>query len=444
MRTTIHSKILSIVKGLFERNRVVYLSCLFVWSCVIAQNDNPLGIEIESGSAYMIEVSSGRVLYSKNPHRSIYPASTTKLATVLLSYSKLSSRLEEKVVIQKEMIGAISHEKKVASNYTFPAYWLETNSSNMGLRLGEEMCLEDLFKGALVVSANDACNALALTTSGSYEKFMQEMNEMASHLGCKNTYFVNPHGLYQPTQKSSVYDLVQIAKEVIKYPFLTKITAQSTYKRPATNKKGSVFLASTNKLLHKGKFYCIGACGLKTGFTQQSGASFVAYAKNDHREILLAISNNPKRAAVFEEAKAILTLALNEPKQEQFFYAAGTKLAQTRQVPWTKGRLQVLAKDQVKTEVYASENETFNGVISWLDLVPPIKKGHYVGRLDIRNAQGKVVSSTALIAANDLEPSYLFHLMHCIYSAPFISVGIGIFVIIFVVIAGVIWRKKSY
>lgn len=387
-----------------------------------ADEYNPLDVEVECSCAYMIDLTTGRVLYSKNCHQKIFPASTTKMATALLSYRKLRSRLDEVVNIQKEMIGAISTEKKIASNYSTPAHWIEFGSSHMGLKIAEQMRIRDLLMGCLIVSANDACNALALTSCAKYETFMSELNSMVRQLGCKHTHFINAHGLYHPQQVTTVYDLVLIAKALLQEEFLRDVVSQSVYKRPKTNKQEPALMHNTNLLLRKGKYFCPGACGVKTGKTKQSGASFVAYAKNEHRQVLVGLSGTTNLLTTFEDAKKLLQAALNEVKKESFFYAAGAKLSQMRSVTGAKGKLEVKVKDQLKIAVYSSEEGSFKGVIHWQNLVPPVKKGHYVGKIDIVAEDGSIAASSALLAANDLEPSLTFQLRHWFQQYTLLSV----------------------
>jgi D-alanyl-D-alanine carboxypeptidase (penicillin-binding protein 5/6) len=389
---------------------------------------NPFGCEIEAGSVLMIDVPTGRVLFSKDPHKKIHPASTTKIATALLVYQKLKDRLESPVEITRDMVGAISPAKKIASGYSLPAHWIETASTHMGLKVGEIMSVHDLLRGALIVSANDASNALALTASGSYSQFMQELNAYAKGLGCLNTHFLNAHGLYHPEHVSTVYDLAILGRVLLLEPDLANIVNTRSFKRPQTNKQEPALMHNTSLIRPPGKIYYSKACGVKVGYTIHSGGSLVAAAKDESRFVLVSLSDCASLSKCFEEARKLMEVALEEKRIEKIYFKAGAPLATKHKISGASQPIEAMVKDYVKLSFYPSEEVPFKGQIVWETLVPPVKKGQYVGRVEIIDPQEKVMASSILVAMNDVEPNLFFHMTHGAkkYPVPTVVLILGI------------------
>lgn len=382
------------------------------------QNVDPFGIEVSSGSVVMLDAVTGKILYAKNPHKVIYPASTTKMATALLSYRLLHNRLDDVVTMNRDMVGAISPDKKRASNYKVPAHWIETASSHMGLKLGEQMNVLDLLRGCLIVSANDASNALALTAGSTYSQFMEKLNAMVKELGCQDSKFINPHGLYQPDQISSAYDLALIGRALIQEPVLKEIVATRLFNRPKTNKQEPALMHNTNLLIQPGKYFSKWASGIKRGYTTQSGSTMISYAQNGERQIILAVADIATSAQCFADSKALIQCAMTEPKVEKCFYPAGTVLNYLHYVRGASRPVQALVKDDVKISIYPSDELSVKGRIHWLELVPPISKNQFVGRVEVVSADGRVLSNSPLTAAYAVEPTLLFQLQHWVSLNP--------------------------
>lgn len=412
--------------SVLRKKRIIFFVFLRSVSTLYADSVdiNPFGFEIESGTAFMIDVSSGRVLFSKNPHKLIHPASTTKIATVLVAYEKLRNSLEEPVEITRDMVGAVSPAKKIASGYTLPPHWIETASTHMGLKVGEIMSVHDLLRGSLIVSANDASNAIALTSYGSYDAFMNRVNEKARELGCLNTCFLNAHGLYQPQHLTTVYDLTLLARALLSEPVLAEISNTRVFKRPKTNKQEPTLMHNTT-LIPKhghGKVYYSKACGVKFGYTIVSGSSLVAAAKNESRFVLLSISDCSSPVKCFAEAKRLLATALEEEPVQKEYFKAGTILPTQHPIKGAGHGLQAMVKDSVEVSFYPSEEGSVKGRIIWQTLVPPVKKGQYVGRIEIIDAEEKVLASSILVATKDVDPNLTFHVKHWVNNHMFAAI----------------------
>src|SRR6056297_929240 len=218
--------------------------------------------DIFSEGAILINASTGQILFEKNPHKRLYPASTTKILTALLIEEKFN--LDDKVTIDPE------------SPFTIGA--------RIYVHEGEIFTIEQLLNALLIDSANDVANALAVYHSGSLEAFSKEMNEKAKSLGAQNSNFVNPSGLHNSDHYSTAFDLSQIAKEFYKNEVLMAIVKKSTYSIPATNKVDETrYLKSSNKFLYsESNNYLLdyrgnqvfakldSVTGMKTGYTDEA------------------------------------------------------------------------------------------------------------------------------------------------------------------------------
>lgn len=198
----------------------------------------PLNIKAESDlaptakSAILIEASTGQVLYNKNEHEKLAPASMTKVMSMLLIMEALDEgqiKLEDKVTISQNAASM--------------------GGSQLFLQPNTEAKVEDLLKGIAVASGNDAVVAMAEKIAGSEEKFVQMMNDKAKKLGLKNTSFKNPHGLDAEGHYTSAYDMAIMAKELVKHEQILNYT--SIYEEYLTKSDGTqLWMVNTNKLVY--------------------------------------------------------------------------------------------------------------------------------------------------------------------------------------------------
>ncbi|MBR1376655.1 MAG: D-alanyl-D-alanine carboxypeptidase [Bacilli bacterium] len=209
---------------------------------IIPVKAEELDLAPNAKSAILIEASTGNILYEKNSHEKLPPASMTKMMSMLIILESIDK-------------GIINWDDIVTAS---------ANASSMGgsqilLETGEEMSVSDLFKGIAVASGNDAVVALAEAIAGTTSEFVNMMNERASELGLQDTYFKNPHGLNDTNHYSSAHDMAMIAKELVKHEKVFEYTSiYEDYLRQGTNRK--LWLVNTNKVVCK--FYHKGSFGL--------------------------------------------------------------------------------------------------------------------------------------------------------------------------------------
>ena len=222
--------------------------------------------DIQAKSALLVDANTGAIVYAKNEHQELYPASLTKIMTALL-------------VVEAIDKGQLSLDQEVTASSTIES--LDTDGSTANIKPGEIMTVEQLLYCMLVVSANEACVILAEAVSGSVDAFVDQMNEKAQALGCENTHFVNPTGLHDSQHYTSAWDLYLITKEALTHKDFVRISDTGDITLPATNLHEARALHSTNYLISVWRsrgYINKNAHGIKTGSTSEAGHCLVSSA----------------------------------------------------------------------------------------------------------------------------------------------------------------------
>jgi serine-type D-Ala-D-Ala carboxypeptidase (penicillin-binding protein 5/6) len=224
------------------------------------QLDRPV---IKASALYLIELQSGRVLLEKNATRRLPPASLTKVMTALVALE--SAQPQEVVKIDQR---ALLHR------------------SSLNLRAGEEFLLRDLLTAMLVISANDACQSVALHVGGDEKRFVSMMNERALSLGLQNTHFANPCGFDAPGHYSTAAELARLSDHALHVPDISMMVRTVTREIATVDGKRQVSLYSTNELLRDPDVN-----GVKTGYTSKAGRCMIASMfKDGHRLLLVGLN----------------------------------------------------------------------------------------------------------------------------------------------------------
>ena len=232
-----------------------------------------INLDLKSKSAIMIEESSKKILFEKDAHEKMAPASMTKIMTLLLVAEAIS---DNRISLDQEV--------------TASEYAVSMGGSQVYLEANSKYKISELIKAVGIGSANDAAVVLAEVVGGTVENFVAMMNSKAKELGLTDTNFKNPHGLDEANHYSTAYDMAMIASELVKYDFILDVT--STYEDHFTHPNGnSIWLVNTNSLI---RFYD-GIDGLKTGFTTEAGYCLTATKKVDDMRILTVTMNAETR-----------------------------------------------------------------------------------------------------------------------------------------------------
>ena len=337
-------------------------------------------------SAIMIEASSGKVLFDKNSHEKLPPASMTKMMSMLL-------------IVEAVEDGIISWDQKIT---------VSENASGMGgsqilLETGEQMSVDDLFKGVAIMSGNDAVVALAEAVAGTEDEFVKMMNKRAKELGLKDSVFKNPHGLDDANHYSSAYDMSLIAKELVKHDRILKYTSTyEDYLRKGTERE--LWLTNTNKLT---RFYP-GVDGLKTGYTKEAGYCLTSTAKRDGMRITV-VMGEPDTKTRNSETSTMLDYAFAQYKVEELINKKS--VIAKKEVEKGKSKyVKIVPKEDIvlltkKTDKIGKI--TYN--LNLKKVKAPVKKGKVLGDIEVKR-NGKIINKVNVTVKNDVKEANFIEL----------------------------------
>lgn len=340
-------------------------------------NAEELNLATNAKSAILIEASTGEIIFEKNSHERLVPASMTKMMSMLLIIESI-----EKGIISWDEVVTVSEN---ASSMGGSQILLETN---------EKMSVSDLFKGIAVASGNDAVVAMAEKIAGTEDAFVNMMNNRAKELGLKDTNFKNPHGLDTANHYSSAYDMAMIAKELVKHEEVFKYTSiYEDYLRQNTDKE--IWLVNTNKLV---RFYD-GVDGLKTGYTAGAGYCLTATAKKNGMRIIAVAMGEPDSKTRNAEITSMLDYAFAQYEIETVL--STDSVLGKRKVEKGKDEYVTIVPTKNINLLYKKtddrKNVTYDVKID--SLKAPIKKGDIVGKVEIKD--GNNILNTIDVTVND-------------------------------------------
>ncbi len=236
------------------------------------------GGEVAAKAALLIDPDTEEILYARNIHERLYPASLTKIMTASLVLEAVDS-------------GKLTMDTVLTASETALA-GLPADGSNAGIKVGEELTVRDLLQCVMTVSANEACNVLAEAVSGSVADFVEAMNAKAQALGCENTHFANTNGLQDIQHYTSAWDMYLIVKNARTHPDFMPLSNNRHVEIPATNLSAARNYYTTNHLIstwRSAKYLYSGAEGIKTGSTSDAGLCLVSSATRSGRSLISVV-----------------------------------------------------------------------------------------------------------------------------------------------------------
>ena len=349
-------------------------------------NEDNAPLSVSSKSAILMDVGSGQILYEKNAHDKLPPASVTKVMTMLLICEALDS-------------GKITLDDSVQ---------ISDNAASMGgsqifLEAGEVQKVDTLLKGIAVASANDGCVAMAEYIGGSVESFVDMMNAKAKELNMKDTNFVHTHGLPVDNHYTSAHDIAIMSRELLKHDVISKYLTTWMDQVVVGKKQITVGLANTNKLI---KHYQ-GATGVKTGFTQQAKYCLSASAKRGDTHLVavtLGAETSPER---FKDATSLLNFGFANYESVKLC-SKNDNIATLTLDKADEQKINLVAKEDLSVLIKKGGNKDFTRKIKVNENPTiPIKKGTNLGYVEIY--QGKtLVGKVDLVNTKDIQKaSYL-------------------------------------
>lgn len=314
------------------------------------ENNNSLNLE--SGSAILIEQSTGQILYAHNSHDQLRPASVTKVMSILLIMEQIDN-------------GNLSYTDSISCSETARSM----GGSQIWLDPRETLTVDEMLKAICVVSANDCVVAMAEYIAGSEEAFVQMMNDKAKELGMKDTTFKNCHGIDEDGHVTSAYDISLMSRELLKnHPDITKYTTIWI----DSLRDGKSQLVNTNKLIKTYK----GITGLKTGSTSLALYNLSASATRDDLSLIAVIMKAPSTKVRFEEAQKLLDYGFSKFSFKSF----GNKNDVIQSVSVNKGVktcVDVILEESSGTLIEKGKESQISQSIEINDNIEaPIKKGN--------------------------------------------------------------------
>lgn len=363
----------------------IYL--LFIPFLVNAEDGATTDLAPGAKSAILIEASTGKIIYEKNSHEKLAPASMTKMMSML-------------VIVESIEDGIIGWDDIVT---------VSANASGMGgsqvlLETGEQMSVSDLFKGVAVMSGNDAVVALAEAVAGSVDEFVAMMNKRAKELGLTDTSFKNPHGLDDANHYSSAYDMSLIAKELVKHEKVLEFTQiYEDYLRKGTDKE--IWLVNTNKLV---RFYQ-GVDGLKTGYTSTAGYCLTATAYKNNMRLIAVAMGEETSATRNAEITAMLDYGYAQYKVDTIVKEEDV----VAKITLEKAKKEDVSLVPVSPVTILNKKTVKLGKITYKldvdEVKAPVKVGDIVGSLTVL-IDGKEIETVDVTVSEDVEKANIFEL----------------------------------
>ena len=361
---------------------------LFLASILIQQPVNS-NIDIKARTAILQDFLSGQILYEKEPDRSIYPASMTKIMTTIIAFDLIKTgdlSLDDKFIVSEK------------------AWRLSTAGySSMFIMVGDEVSVEDLLHGIITASGNDACVTLAEGIAGTEEEFAILMTTKAKELGMDNTNFTNSSGLNDPDNYSTVRDILKMSRYLIKeHPEYYKWFARKEF---TWNKTGGdpITQGNRNPLLYKN----MGADGIKTGYLAVEKYSLASSLIRNGRRLIAVGSGFETKSSRSRESSKLLAYGLTNfdlveiIKEETPFEKIDVWLGKQDQVD-------VYIKEDVYKTIKKAKKNLLKVALKYEGPIEaPIKKNQIVGKLRVVYDQ-ELVGEYDLLAANSVEKVNMF------------------------------------
>lgn len=356
------------------------------------QDDNKLSLE--SGSAILIEQSTGQVLYSYNAHEQLRPASVTKVMSLLLIMEQIDS-------------GKLSLDDQISCS----EHAASMGGSQIWLDQTETLSVSDMLKAICVVSANDCVVAMAEHIAGSEEAFVEMMNKKAKELGMNDTCFKNCHGIDEDGHVTSSYDISLMSRELLqKHP---KIKDYTTIWMDSL-RDGKSELVNTNKLIRNYK----GATGLKTGSTSLALFNLSASATRDNLSLIAVIMKAPTSAKRFSEAEKLLNYGFNNFSFKQFA-KKGDKLKSVNVNKGVNKSVDAVFEDDCGVLVEKENDKNISQEVVLNDNISvPIVKGQKLGEVKYC-ANDKILFVSNIIAKDNVDKLNILTMCKYVYNSWF-------------------------
>ena len=368
---------------MFKKIFIINLTILFLSSYLNAN------IQIKARTAILQDFLSGEILYEKDPDRSIYPASMTKIMTSIIAFDLIKSgdlNLEDKFIISEK------------------AWRLSTAGySSMFIMVGDEVTVENLLRGIIVASGNDACIALAEGIAGTEEEFAILMTMKAKEIGMKNTNFSNSSGINDPDNYSTVRDILIMSNYLIKeHPEYYKMFSETEFTWDRTG-GDPITQGNRNPLLYKN----LGADGIKTGYLAVEKYSLASSLEKNGRRLIAVGSGFETKNSRSRESTKLLTYGITN---FDLIEIAKAKKPLDKVDVWLgkEKEVDVYVNEDIYKTIKKAQKRLLKVSINYNGPVEaPIKKNQIVGKLNISYNEN-IIGEYDLLAGNDVKKVNMF------------------------------------
>lgn len=335
----------------------------------------------KSKSQILIEMNTGSVIYENNADEKAYPASVTKIMTMLLIMEAIDS-------------GKISYEDKVTCSENAAAM----GGSQIWFKVGEQLTIDEALKSICVVSANDVCVAMAEMIGGNEENFVKMMNDKAKELNMTGTNFVNCHGIDDPNHYTTARDIAKMSIELMtKHPEITKYTTIWM----DTIRNGEFQLSNTNKLIR----YYDGATGLKTGFTSTALYNLSATATKGEMSLVAVVLTAPSSDVRNEEAKQLLNYGFANYSVQKVCQK-GEVIDNVKVNKNLSSNVDIALESDISILTEKGKKLEYDKEINIeKEYIAPMKKGDKVGTVTYKDKEGNEIGTVNVIVNQDVDKS---------------------------------------
>lgn len=367
-------------------------------------------MDVDAKAAVLVDPNTNEILYEKNAHDKMYPASITKVMTCLLTLEAVDAG---KLTLDQVITAGASIHTGIGEN-----------ASTADIKEGEQIRVIDLLYAALIPSANEACNVMAEAVSGDVASFVELMNQRAAELGMSDTHFANTHGYHDDNHYTSAYDIYLMCQEAMKHETFRAIVSSKSYDLPATNLHTEPrTVHSTNALISNwnvtGYLYSY-ATGIKTGHTPEAGYCLAAAATKEDRSLISVVMGCEREPGTsgsdgftyFSESKRLLEWGFNNFSTQTILDSTKRDIPEiavtlgknTNYVTLEpQGEISALLPNDISTEDF-----TFTYTRNADSVEAPVEKGQVLGTITA-SFNGKEYGSLPLVASIDVEVDQLLY-----------------------------------
>ncbi len=353
---------------------VIYLVSFSIPICAQDVKNKEIKLDIMSESAVIIDAGSGKILYDMNSDKKWYPASMTKLMTLIIALEAIHNN---QASLEDEVITSTN-----ASSY---------GGSQLYLKEGERFSLNEMLTAVIIGSANDASVAVAEHVAGSEEAFVDLMNKKSKEIGCINTHFVNSHGLHDENHYTTAADMAKIARYSLKFPETLEFTSLKFHKfrdEPKTERY------SLNKLL----WWYPGTDGFKTGTTSVAKRNLVSTCKREGLRLITVVMGADETRGHFTETMKLFNAGFRMYSYLEF-YPEGKKMGVVQVGKGSQDNVSIEAKESIGLTILKGNDKNYKTQVLLPKTVSaPFSKGTPAGEVIIYKNDESVQNVTLVTA----------------------------------------------